>query len=389
MSRSLYRNSYLSYFLMYLFWYLAWALSSQLISVYLLGRGFSAAQASLVVSGAALATMAAQPLIGAAGDRYDIKRVNYVLFGLTIVGAVLFVLSSSFVAALLSFGLLMALMNGANPVMERVATASPYPYGKIRIWGTIGYAAGTWMAGLLYDLVAPEAIYLALVCSMVLCMAGLYGTEPQFKEAQAQDAPVEKPSARTLLSNQSFLLYVAFMALRAGSLAAPNTYFPAFLTSAGMDTSVVSTILSVAVVCELPLVLFAGLFMDRVANKALLVAGFAASLAQLVSYGFMLPQPVQLVLTLVGKHPAGMLLIMANLKVVHTIVDSRQQLTALALVSTTQNLATMVMNPLSGVVLDAGGYQPMFLLNLGVMLVAFVLMMAFRIKDGNGSNLFA
>jgi hypothetical protein len=45
-----YKNSYLSYFLMYLFWYLSWALSAQFISVYLLGKGFSAAQVALVVS---------------------------------------------------------------------------------------------------------------------------------------------------------------------------------------------------------------------------------------------------------------------------------------------------------------------------------------------------
>jgi hypothetical protein len=35
---------------MYLFWYLSWALSAQFISVYLLGKGFSAAQVALVVS---------------------------------------------------------------------------------------------------------------------------------------------------------------------------------------------------------------------------------------------------------------------------------------------------------------------------------------------------
>ena len=156
---SRYKNSYLSYLLMYLFWYLSWALSAQFISVYLLGKGFSAAQVALVVSGASLATMAAQPLIGAMGDKYDVKRVSYVLFGLTILGAVLFMLSDAFVAVLLAYGLLMALLNGANPVMERVATASPFEYGRIRIWGTVGYAAGTWLAGFLYQNVAPEAIY--------------------------------------------------------------------------------------------------------------------------------------------------------------------------------------------------------------------------------------
>lgn len=387
---SRYKNSYLSYLLMYLFWYLSWALSAQFISVYLLGKGFSAAQAALVVSGASLATMAAQPLIGAMGDKYDIKRVSYVLFGLTILGAVLFMLSDAFVAVLLAYGLLMALLNGANPVMERVATASPFEYGRIRIWGTVGYAAGTWLAGFLYQNVVPEAIYLALVASMLVTIAGLWGTEPKFKEvAPSEDAPREKVSARTLLSNRPFLYYLTFMALRQGAVAAPNTYFPAYLTGAGMDATLVSTILSVAVVCELPLVLLAGRFMDRVPNKALLMGAFACVVAQMASYALMLPAPVQVALTLLGKHPAGMLLIMANLKVVNTIVDQRQQLTALALVSTAQNLTTVALNPVAGVVLDTHGYQAMFALGLAGAAVAFALALAFRVKDGNGSGLFS
>jgi OHS family lactose permease-like MFS transporter len=95
------------------------------------------------------------------------------------------------------------------------------------------------------------------------------------------------------------------------------------------------------------------------------------------------------VLTLLGKHPAGMLLIMTNLKVVNTIVDQRQQLTALALVSTAQNLTTVALNPVAGAVLDASGYQAMFMLGFAAMAAAFALMALFKVKDGNGSGLFA
>jgi len=384
-----YRNSYLSYFFMYLFWYLAWALSAKLISVYLLGKGFTATECSLIVTGAFVASMAVQPIIGSAGDRFDVKRVNYVLFGLTILGAALFVLSAGLIPTLLAYALLMALLNGANPVMERVATASPFEYGKIRVWGTIGYAAGTATAGLLYDRVSPEAIYVALIVSMLLALVGLAGTEPHFKEAAENRDAVPTASSGHLLSNRSLLLYLVFMGLSAGAIASPNTYFPAFLTDSGMDTGLVSTILSVAVVCELPLVLFSGRFMDRIPNKTLLVATFSVVLAQLASYALMAPSWAQIALTLVGKHPAGMLLIMANLKVINTIVDKNQQMSALALVKTVQNLATIALNAASGPVLDAYGYQPMFALNCCVMGLAFALMWSFKVKDGNGSGLFA
>ena len=43
-------NSYLAYVLVYTFYFLSFALFSSLISVYMLGLGFSAGQTSVVVS---------------------------------------------------------------------------------------------------------------------------------------------------------------------------------------------------------------------------------------------------------------------------------------------------------------------------------------------------
>lgn len=50
--------------------------------------------------------------------------------------------------------------------MERIATTSPYPYGRIRIWGTIGYALGSQLAGFIYDFVSPSAIFITFVLTM-------------------------------------------------------------------------------------------------------------------------------------------------------------------------------------------------------------------------------
>ena len=81
-----YKNSYLSYFLMYNFYYLSWAVFSALISVYLLGKGFKASEVSLVVSTSFLTSMIFQPVIGMLSDKYDVKKVNFVLFSLAGIG---------------------------------------------------------------------------------------------------------------------------------------------------------------------------------------------------------------------------------------------------------------------------------------------------------------
>lgn len=133
-----YKNSYFSYFLMYNFYYLSWALFSALISVYLMGKGYRASQVSLVVSASFLASMITQPVIGTWNDRYDMKKVDTLLFILASAGAVVFMLSDSLVMITISYSAVLVMINGVNPVMEKIATTSPYPYGKIRVWGTIG-----------------------------------------------------------------------------------------------------------------------------------------------------------------------------------------------------------------------------------------------------------
>lgn len=383
-----YKNSYLSYFLMYAFYYLSWALAGALISVYLMGKGFAAAQVSLVVSASFFASMFSQPVIGSLTDRYGYKTVNLVMFAGTIFTAVMFLLSANLIMTVISYSLLMLLLNGSNPVMEKIATASPYSYGKIRIWGTIGYAAGTQLAGILYDVVSPEAIYISFLVTMTLCIAGFCGTDSDIRTAKKEENS-EKTSLRSFFTNRRFLYYLILAGIFSGATSAGNTYIPSMLTHDGMDTSLASTILSLAVICEAPLVLLSGKFMDRFTNKTLLSVSFIMVFCQLTVYAFDMPVALKVIATLIVKHPAGMLLIMTNLKVINTIVDHRQQITALAFVKMVQNLASIIFNNISGNVLDLAGYASMFRLNLVLIAVGCILLFFYRIPSGNDRKLFS
>ncbi len=87
MHKHTYRNSYLAYFLVYNFYYLSWAMFSCLISVYLMGKGYKAADVSLVVSISYLASLIAQPFVGELSDRYSVKKVNVISLILAMIGS--------------------------------------------------------------------------------------------------------------------------------------------------------------------------------------------------------------------------------------------------------------------------------------------------------------
>ena len=380
-----YKNSYLSYFLMYNFYYLSWAVFSALISVYLLGKGFKASEVSLVVSTSFLTSMIFQPVIGMFSDRYDVKKVNFVLFTLAGIGGLAFMFADSLITITIGYSFVLTLINGTNPVMEKIASSSPYQYGKIRIWGTIGYATGSWLAGMIYQLISPSAIFICFIITMILCIIGLLGTKTPSELGQNNE---EKTKTSTLFHNYKYLYYLIIAAIFQGITNMANTYIPAMFQNDGLKVSLVSTILSFAVLCEAPLVLFSHKFMDKLTNKRLLIIAYSMITIQFLCYALNVWLPLKVIITLITKHPSGMLYIMINLKIVSTLVPKEHQITALAFVQTLRNLSSIIFQNIAGQILDISSYQILFALSLIVIVVSFVLVILFKVPSGKDQKLF-
>ena len=380
-----YKNSYLSYFLMYNFYYLSWAVFSALISVYLLDKDFKASEVSLVVSTSFLTSMIFQPVIGMFSDRYDVKKVNFVLFALAGIGGLAFMFASSLITITIGYSFVLTLINGTNPVMEKIASSSPYQYGKIRIWGTIGYATGSWLAGMIYQLISPSAIFICFIITMILCIIGLLGTQTPSELGQNNE---EKTKTSTLFHNYKYLYYLIIAAIFQGITNMANTYIPAMFQNDGLKVSLVSTILSFAVLCEAPLVLFSHKFMDKLTNKRLLIIAYSMITIQFLCYALNVWLPLKVIITLITKHPSGMLFIMINLKIVSTLVPKEHQITALAFVQTLRNLSSIIFQNIAGQILDISSYQILFALSLIIIVVGFVLVILFKVPSGKDQKLF-
>lgn len=380
-----YKNSYLSYFLMYNFYYLSWAVFSALISVYLLDKDFKASEVSLVVSTSFLTSMIFQPVIGMFSDRYDVKKVNFVLFTLAGIGGLAFMFTSSLITITIGYSFVLTLINGTNPVMEKIASSSPYQYGKIRIWGTIGYATGSWLAGMIYQLISPSAIFICFIITMILCIIGLLGTQTPSELGQNNE---EKTKTSTLFHNYKYLYYLIIAAIFQGITNMANTYIPAMFQNDGLKVSLVSTILSFAVLCEAPLVLFSHKFMDKLTNKRLLIIAYSMITIQFLCYALNVWLPLKVIITLITKHPSGMLFIMINLKIVSTLVPKEHQITALAFVQTLRNLSSIIFQNIAGQILDISSYQILFALSLIIIVVGFVLVILFKVPSGKDQKLF-
>lgn len=114
------------------------------------------------------------------------------------------------------------------------------------------------------------------------------------------------------MPNRKFAYYLFIYGLFMGVLAAANTFVPSLFTHDGLPAAFTSTILSIAVLCEMPLVFFSSKFMDRLTSKVLLMAAMMLTLAQMLTYGLNLPMPMMIVVTMLTKNVASMLMIMVK-----------------------------------------------------------------------------
>lgn len=388
-----YKGSYLSYLLMYNFYYLAFALFSVLISIYLLDKGFLPSEVSLVVSSSFFTSMLGQPAIGVLSDNFGNKIVNTILFALAGIGGIYFMFANSLVELLIGYSFVMTLINGTNPSMEKIATLSKFKYGSIRIWGTLGFASGSQLSGLIYDKIAPEMVYVAFVLSIFLSIIGVLGTEEDEatlnRIKNSKNKTRSNTSALSLFKNKPLIIYILIAGIFYGATSIGNIYIAPMLENEGIRVSLVSTILSLAVLIEMPIVFFSHKFMDKIANKKLLFIAFIAVVIQTFIYWLNLWTPSIVLATLLFKHPPGMLFVMINLKVVNTLVDEDYQITALALIQTFRNLSSIIFQNLSGQILNFTTYQNLYLLVFIILLLGLIIVSFYQIPSGNDKKTFS
>ena len=380
-----FQNSYFAYFLMYNFYFLSYALFSTLISVYMLDKGYSASQVSLVVSASFFSSMIVQPLMGILNDKIGIKKVTIYSFLLINIAAIFFMQANNLLLLTVWYSAVLMLVNGVNPVMDVLAARSPYTYGKIRIWGTFGYAMGSQLAGLIYKFISPQAIFIVFIGMMCVSILGVFGIDPKHNQGSKKATQMKNGSSiGKIFKNKTYLFYLLIVALYSGVGNTGHTYIPSMLEHSGLSVNMATTVVAISVICESPLIFFSYLFMDKVPIKKLLYIPLGILLLQYVIYGLDLGLTSKILLTLMSKHATGMLLIMVTLKIVANVVDENYLVTAIALVQTARNLGTILIQNIAGDIIDKSGYEMMSFFLAGVMVL--VLVLAFFLKVPNKSN---
>ena len=383
-----FHNSYAAYMLLYSFYFMSTSLFTTLISVYLMGKHYSATQVSTLVSVAFFLSMIAQPFFGYINERFGIVKMTTFSLSLIIGGVFGFLWAPNLFWLTVFYGLVLVCLNGTAPMMEIFATQSPYAFGKIRVWGTIGYSVGVQIAGWVYHQFSPQAVYYTVLLTIVLSLFCLSAVRMKTSEKRVEKMK-EPVSIRPLLNNRPYLFFIILIGLASGVGNIGHTYIPELLMDSGLPVQLASTVVALSVVVEAPLIFFSDRFMDHWPLRVLIALPIGILFAQYAVYALPSPVFLKVVLTLLSKHTTGMVLIMVSLRFIAQQVNGKDQVLAMAIVQGARYLGTILLQPVAAFCIEKGGYQVMSFLLAGIVGTVFLLSFALKMPQGKVQSLFS
>ncbi len=315
---------------------------------WLAGRGLSAGEIGVLLALGQWIRLVANPLAGIAADRSAAPRRVMLALGLgAVAGFALLLPARGFALLVLAGTLTAACVSALLPLGDHVALAAAYAgrldYGRVRLWGSLGFIVATLLAGRLVGTRGTEAVALLLIGAAALVTLACAGL------------PVGSgagPAARRLswrwLARPSFLAFLAAAALIQGSHAVYYGFGTLYWQRLGIADGAIALLWSEGVVAEILLFYWGAPLLRRLGPRGLLALGGGAGVVRWTLTGFAAGVPALALLQLLHGLTFGA----AHLGAMHFLARSLpagQAATAQALYATVVGVGQGLLMLLAGV----------------------------------------
>lgn len=342
----------------------------------------NANEVAMITSATPLLSIFTQPLLGTLADRFrSPRKVAMASLAITLVMNFVFMFTRSFILLLISSGLILSIYNAVTPLTDRIGTAAPYPFGRIRIFGSIGYAISAQISGLIYDRIAPQAPFVMFIAAAVLCIICIYRVNDPVVDTSSKtedDSFSVKDAYTSLFHNRPFMIFLFINVFFWAASMCNNNYLSLFITSLGGKASHVGTYQLFSTFFEVPCILTTDFFLRKFSYKKLLMFSTAMAALQYFWYST-LPSPSLVIAVFVFKGFA-IFFTMAQVKLVLDIVDSRFVSTAYGLLYMAgKGIGTVIVQLIGGRLIGAFPTMHYYYLFLtGLAVAAFVITLFFN-----------
>ena len=136
---------------------------------------------------------------------------------------------------------------------------------------------------------------------------------------------------------------------------------PVLLSSLGVSTGAVGTVLFFSTLIEIPLILFSHKYMDKFSGKTLMLASFAIITVQFLFYGFSRSALVVVAVMVSIKAIASTLFQMITLKMVRNLLPGSLTTTGLSVINSLNSVSIILLQNAGGFVTDQWNIQVLYL----------------------------
>ncbi len=270
------------------FWYFAFIGAFQpYFSLYLQAIGISAGRIALLMSLGQLMRLVAPLFWGWLADHRG-RRVR-IIVATTVAALASFsavFLTRDFVGLLLSLAVLHFFWSASLPLAETLTLEHladhPERYGRIRLWGSVGFIIAVMGVGLLLDAASIDAL---LWVSWALLLGAVLSALPLAEAAAAPVSHAARPMAVVLRQPKVVFLLAAglFMMAAHGAL---YVFYSIHLVAHGYGKTMVGLLWTLGVVAEIGVFLLMPRIVTRTSMRAILLACFALAALRFALIGW-------------------------------------------------------------------------------------------------------
>ncbi|SHN09210.1 MFS transporter [Gracilibacillus kekensis] len=228
------------------------------LPLFLSFRGFSPIEIGTILGIAPMVSIIAQPFFGFISDKYKtIKGLLLFLYFAVIAVSFSIFFSTSYIVVFISFLLFHFVMSPAGPLLDSMAikslgTKNRGEYGKIRLWGSIGFALTAVASGPVLALIGIENIYIVFwVLILLLISLTLF-----LKDNNHSADPVSLTGVKEVLSNKNFMLFLFLCFLVMIPHRMNDTMLVLHLENLGATTFLIGAAWGLAAFSEVPVFYF-------------------------------------------------------------------------------------------------------------------------------------
>ncbi|MDQ0253103.1 PPP family 3-phenylpropionic acid transporter [Evansella vedderi] len=217
-------------------------------------QGFSSVEIGTIMGVAPIVSIIAQPLVGFVSDKFKtIKKILILLYFAVIAASFGLFFTAEFWVVFLSFVLFHFALSPCSPLIDSMTLKSLGPerrheYGKIRLWGSLGFALIAGLSGPVLVWIGLDKIYILFWFFSLLMIFLLFF----LKDTGQSSAPVNLKGVGEVIRNKQFVTFLLLCFLIMIPHRTNDTMLVLHLENLGATALLIGLAWGLAAISEVP-----------------------------------------------------------------------------------------------------------------------------------------